>query len=181
MNQLTKPFKACLSHTNKHILNKPSLSKWGGFSGQEGLYKITSNIESLSLGYPLPSNYLVDKINKTLPLSSICKFWEHTTLQHIALMSAEKLQAEECFLTTAGWKKYCGQGFRNNHVKIASFGSETGVGCFSFFWRGGGLVGVFLSREGERERRKTFKLGVYLNIILLGLLQILLVFPMQCG
>lgn len=44
-----------------------------------------------------------------------------------------------------------------------------------FFWL------IFLSREGEMERSETFKLCVYLNIILLGLLQTLLVFPKQCG
>lgn len=44
----------------------------------------------------------MDKEDKPLYLSSFCKFCEHTTLQHVALTSAEKLQAEECFLTTAG-------------------------------------------------------------------------------
>lgn len=148
----------------------------GDFQGRRACIKLTRNIELLSVGYPPPPNYLVYKVNETLNLSSICKSCEDTTLQHTALMSAEKLQAEEYFLTTAGWKKSCGQSFLNNCNRNCIIWLRNRLG---FFGGGGSLI--FLSREGKRERSETLKLCVYLNIILLGVLQTLLVFPRQCG
>jgi len=61
-----------------------SIKMWGIFRAGGACIKLTRNTE--------------------LHLSSVCKLCEHTTLQHIALTPAEKIQAEGCFLTTAGWK-----------------------------------------------------------------------------
>lgn len=73
----------------------------GDFQGRRACIKLSRNTEFLSAENK-KANYLVDKADKTLHVSSVCKFCEHTTLQHVALISAEEFQAEECFLTTAG-------------------------------------------------------------------------------
>lgn len=75
------------------------------FQGRRACIKLSRNTEFLSAGQnrkKKKANYLVDKADKILYVSSVSKFCGHTTLQHVALISAEEFQAEECFLTTAG-------------------------------------------------------------------------------